>query len=849
MGYSYTSPFTALDDDTYTRLLDGLVRNEYRLLLGAGASIGAVGGDGTPLPNTKTLITEMSTAFHISSHDDTLSLSDVYELTEHRTESTGRTRDQYLKDRFSDCSPTACQTLLTHIRWRNIWTLNIDDLIEQAYTVSPSPFGQLPNPYHWKYRYKEPSRDTDELQVIHLHGYAPLLLGPEQLPLIFSITEYVQASSDTHSWHRIFGDLFAAEPFIIVGARLRDEYDLAEVLRRGTKSSELTGHPSLVILREILPIQQEQFKSWGLVAIEAPANTFFERLVTDFLTHEAHVASTIPGPRTHTLPPQASIFLDQFYQLRRDKDPIEPKDHDFYAGDEPVWADILNDRDARFSIIDRVLVAIRSVIRANQFSPRRQQLLYCLPGSSGVGKSTALLRISRELLNDGYHIYRFRGDNYLNVPASLWWLTHEPRCILLLDNVSEIATGLDMLVRECKKHNVTMMALAGERTARMNPVYQAISSDVLITGHDYEVNLLSREDIVALIKKLKVARRLGSLTRASYSKKVQHFSRRAGRQLPVAMYELEHGSGFARRVKHEYMQDITSRDAQTAYALMCMSYAFGFPLPLGILCVACGITTREFTTNIQPQLMGITSLDSKGLRPRHRVIASIVIENALTRSDRFAVSQNLAKALSPYVTVDTISQGTLPYRIARSLMLATTLEDWVGSSNIQAWYEGILSEYSWNARYWEQRALAELRSGHYPKARSYAEEGLRLEEHAFGYNTLGTILMRMAIEYYEPESSEAETIFLEGVSNLRKGRDRPLGSSEHPYNTFFFYTLAYAQRNYTHAGKRISMSLTSEWQQWMVKAEQALIYKHPEMHAKLVDYKNQWLRLAVDRDK
>jgi len=49
--------------------------------------------------------------------------------------------------------------------------------------------------------------------VVHLHGYATL---DEASPdLIFSILEYVQATSTRYAWHRVLGDMFLQRPFIV----------------------------------------------------------------------------------------------------------------------------------------------------------------------------------------------------------------------------------------------------------------------------------------------------------------------------------------------------------------------------------------------------------------------------------------------------------------------------------------------------------------------------------------------------------------------------------------------------------------------------------------------------------
>lgn len=269
------------------------------------------------------------------------------------------------------------------------------------------------------------------------------------------------------------------------------------------------------------------------------------------------------------------------------------------------------------------------------------------------------------------------------------------------------------------------------------------------------------------------------------------------------------------------------------------------PIPIGVACAAAGITSSELSKELSSngQLAGIVRVEPKGLRPRHRVVASLVIERALDRADRFPPSQTLAKALAPYVTPDTIRQRTLAYRIVRNLLDQEVVFDWVGSNRAREWYDALVPEYSWNARFWEQRALAEAKLNHFPKARSFAEEALRIQKHPFTLNTLGTILLQMATNHFPPGSSESNNVFWEGVTYLRESRDRGEGQFEHPYVTFFTYTLRFAEL--TCKDQAINSRLATEWQRWMRVAEQAQVFRHSDNYQHLRNYHQQWLLLAA----
>ena len=57
----------------------GLIYGEYSLLLGAGASIGATGGNGRPLPTGLGFRDALMKEFEIEDEGDSLSLSQLYD--------------------------------------------------------------------------------------------------------------------------------------------------------------------------------------------------------------------------------------------------------------------------------------------------------------------------------------------------------------------------------------------------------------------------------------------------------------------------------------------------------------------------------------------------------------------------------------------------------------------------------------------------------------------------------------------------------------------------------------------------------------------------------------------------
>lgn len=824
-----------IEPQDYESLLEGLSRGEYHLLLGAGASLGALGGDGFQLPNTSTLIKELVDNFVIDTNGVTIDLRDAYEFIQKKNDTKGRTRAQYFQYRFSKCTP-AWHEILADIYWRKIWTLNIDDVVEQAYKRLNGSTEQNAKPYNWNSLYSEPDFQTKELQIIHLHGFAPIL-DDKRSPLIFSILEYLQATSRSGTWHRIFGDEYLQRPFIIVGAKLTDEYDLAEILRRGNRSKATVGKPSLIILKDIPNFKKEQFREWGLIPIEIEAQEFFNYINKDLVDTKAKLAKTVPHLKLTT---EAQTFLHQYQGLRVDKVPLIPPKHDFYQGDEPLWADIIAERDARLELVDTLLSSINTLFTKSL--DNKSQNIYCISGIPGSGKSTLLLRVGRELVAQGYDVFLFRGEERLDISSTCWWLGNSPKTVLLVDGIADFASDFGKLSKLCLESNINLFCITTERERRIQYVYKDIDPEFLHSGKDYRLDLLSNADIDRLLNKLRDAHRMGVLTRKSLDEQRRYFRKVSNRQLLVAMSRLEGGRGFINKIRDEYSSDISNPEMRSIYALSCITYNLGYPLPFGVACTALAIKSETLSQALTNELIGLIYVDNKGLRPRHRVIASIVINNILQPHEIYELTLNLSKTLSPYITPNTIRQRTLHYRIVRLLMDEGFVCDLLGARRARDWYADLEQFYEWNARYWEQRALVEVRNFNFPRARSYAEQALQIHRHPFTMNTLGSILTLMAIEHFIPGSAEAREIFWEGVGYLKDSRKRE-GTGIHPYATFFNRALNYA-RKLKEKGLT-DQKLFSEWQHWIDHAKMAVVFKHLENNEQLQDFQSQWISLAI----
>ena len=152
-------------------------------------------------------------------------------------------------------------------------------------------------------------------------------------------------------------------------------------------------------------------------------------------------------------------------------------------------------------------------------------------------------------------------------------------------------------------------------------------------------------------------------------------------------------------------------------------------------------------------------------------------------------------------------------------------------------YELLQEPYDWNGRYWDQRALFESALGNHSQARSYAEHSIKTHPHPFAFNTLGTVLGRMAIQ-------DGDTSALrESIRYLEYARDRQRwDASEHPYVTFFTTMIRFGQEWGIAA---IPTQLRSAFAEWFAQANRSVVFSSVNARPQLETFQRDWMYLAV----
>lgn len=728
-------------------MLRALVSGRYHLLLGAGASHGSRDSKGNPMPLARGLADEISLRFSIPG--DESSLVESYERAVRKNGS--RKVYEYLRSRFYRCDPDGWLEQLVKVPWQRVWTLNIDDTYERAHRRARSIGRQL-DTVSWDDTY---SGEALRLQVVHLHGH---VVDESPRTLVFSILEYLNATEAAHAWHRVFGDSFVSSPYVIIGANLRDEYDLARVLRE--RRPQATA-PSIYVAPSISEGMQDDLRSWGFIPIQASGREFVEELMSlaQPIIDEGVSAWGLAGQSAELL-----RFSQQFKMLETRATLPQGRDHDFYLGDVPSWSDIVNNRDSIFGWTE---VALRRATEILEESPEHAQLLVAL-GAKFSGRTTGLFRIAREMNDRHIRTFIYRGEGRVDIDAVHSYLRDSGEAVLIFDGLADFADDIDDLLHRCNKGGNNLLVIAAENSRRTPLLLARLSSNNFRRDNVVEISHnFGRRDARTLVAKLGPIGRLGKLTPMPHQRQISHFTRNG---LFVGMAELEGGIGFKARMRKE-IDHLHDKWMIRVVLLASLVETLNYAVPVQLAATAVGESAERIFSAIEQDnaMAALIEIDGELClhpRMRHLLVDELILR--IGRSETADLLGNFVKRARPYINERTQFSRSLTARIVVGLLRAKALAKWIGTEDLDNWYEDVRPQYGWNGRYWEQRAIAASLVNNFSLAESFAEKSVSLAPDSYRYTNLGTILLKKAAMAASISEDESERVYLRARQSLDK---------------------------------------------------------------------------------
>lgn len=754
------------------RVLRGIHEGKYNLLLGAGASYGCSGGNGYVLKDGATVSQDICKAFDLKLNNEeskrlTLSYEDAQGVDATRLK-------KWIRDRFTMCNST-WQKRLFRFSWQRIWTFNIDDVLPHAFRSNGdhSSLTRIEE-FDWKQRVTPLDDTIGAQQIVYLHGRA-VDLGKKNEGLIFSTAEYASATRSSQQWHASFQTHYLEDPFIVCGASLAEEVDIAEAIRSKNQSNAKTGVPSLIVSFSLDQGQIDRLRRYNLLPIVCPLDEFFEVLEADYAAFRKSTDIT------YSQLPNGYFerFLSQFRRLdATDASAAAIQGTDFYGGDQPIWMDILTERDATFSTTSDASQILQS--GADRFA-------VLIHGHPVSGKTTALLRIAHHALKTGFKPFWFRHEDGLNAKVVAAYLAVDESAVLFIDDAADHTEAVGQILAMCEANKNPARIFMSARSKRK----RGFRMDV---GDKFRREIfqgpLHSKDLVRLVQKRRRASRLGKHVGTNDAAIVRALVKTCKSELLSCVSYIEFSEPLRERVRKIVLPAIaTSNERELVTKIACV-HRFGFSLPIRAALLSSGLAFGDFKNLIEGQLLaeGPVVRDENGVRLRHRILSEYAWADCFDTDERYAAMSAIVRALAPLINPAVIRAKKVEHLIIREVLDQEEVSRSIGTKALQ-FYEEHEEFLGWSSRYWDQRALLESKiEGHFAKAYSYSQKAISLERHAFAYTSFGAICMTHAIRIFDRDRINAIKYFREGEEALTTAcevAEKQGMIHEHPFVKFF----------------------------------------------------------------
>lgn len=616
-------------------LIDSIRSGNAVLVLGAGASVGAVNPTGMPVPMGPDLSRLLAEKFLGGEHAND-PLARVAELS--ISESDLFTVQEYIRALFQDLQPADFHRLLPTFKWAAIATTNYDLVIERAYSQhkessqKPVPFIKDGN------RVDEKLKSPLSFMLLKLHGCITDT-ADDKVPLILSVDQYL---THRQGRNRVFGHLESLSyehPLVFIGHSLQDPDIRHLLLEFG--NSELRPRYYAVAPNLTGP----ERRLWDSRRITAIDGTFKEFLRALDEQMSSPFRGVVPVPAETELPianrfvvsnaglsDECVNFLTDDVDYIHEHMPVEdisPKL--FYRGFNPRWTAVERHLDARRDLEDAVL--LRAVLDDELQQKCR---FYAIKGHAGSGKSVFMQRIAWESANTHHKLCLYVRPNRelsFNAIRELSKVVDE-RIFVFIDDVNEHVYEVATLISQAKKQSVALTIIGAARVNEWNVTCEELEPGV---EEEFELRYLSTREIDRLLSLLERHGALYRLQDVSEAERRLAFRERAGRQLLVALHEATLGKPFEDIVADEF-REIRPDAAREMYLGMCFLNRYDVPVRAGIISRTYNVNFTMYSERFFRPLEGLVfaRYDSK-LRDytyvtRHSHIAEIVVSRALPRA-------------------------------------------------------------------------------------------------------------------------------------------------------------------------------------------------------------------------
>ena len=763
-------------DEMKPAFRDTLLKGGYNLLLGSGITLDSHNGLGELLRSSEHLRKDLCAA---TGAPATTSLTRAYALL------SPQLRERELTQKFAGCKPGLSVDGLPRFLWRRLFTFNIDDVFENLFEGAMERKQALVSlnfdaPF-------EPTPERNELHAVHLHGW----VRHSEAGYVFSASEYVRVMTGLNPWMHLLSEILATEPFIIAGTSL-NEIDLEYYLsHRSPKTPRRGRGPSLLIEPNPDVVTRADCDRYGLILVPATFGAFMQWLRAEFPSPPSVADLIVPDISTlfSTRPEPSKLlrFFSDFELVTATELPISLIPSPFLYGREPKWSDLHEHVDIERQdngLLNDLLTA--RLTEANEVPLSAVVVL----DEAGAGKTTTIRRVAHGLARSGIPVLTVHTPSRIDTRVAAECLSHiATKTILMVDGLADHAEQIMELLEEPSIASKVVL-LAAERSYRREYL------DVVFGQRAWsprKLHPLALDECQQLLERF---RGYGLVGEADAIRKPREFAARlSGDPIAVAVCRILNDFRPLDNIVESLWQAAATADRMPYLCVALAQYCYRVGLRYSLLqaITGPGVPVARLLDSDIPLRLAPSIVDDDYVVPLNAIIADRILSRASRQESEILVSAfvQLASALAPHVNRKAIMRRSPEARLVGRLFDADKVVRPLLDTAAERFYLSVQTQWEWNSRYWEQRALLAAETD-LDIALQYARHAVAIERHPFPLTTLGKILlMQMESVPWGMESMYGEAF--EMLTAAIENEARRWRVTVHPFATLLSGTARYCE--------------------------------------------------------
>lgn len=318
--------------------------------------------------------------------------------------------------------------VLDLINIRNIFTLNIDDLVERIYT------GKDKN----NVLYDVSVYGSVENEGINFHKLHGSITYPNDKELLFTPEELsILLTTEPAKFHHAALKI-SSLPTVFWGTQLEDANVLALLSKKTTRDIQPKGKWIVLTPEPENDAQADYFSVEGFNVIRGYTEdvlNYFKRICSD---SEEFIRNT-DGSQISSSIIRKYFSKNYLSCILQEKHPVRPL-KTFFSGDDPVWSDVIDNKIIKLSCFNDCLAKI----------DKYKSLL--ITGGVGCGKSTLLMQLAVESDVQGHKFYFDSIDSPTARKLIDFCDQQADRVHIFLDNLANNLDAYKLLVENPKVH-------------------------------------------------------------------------------------------------------------------------------------------------------------------------------------------------------------------------------------------------------------------------------------------------------------------------------------------------------------------------------------------------------------